>query len=236
MVYPPDSWSCRTSECGLFGTRVSEGHVRTIGGTATVASGSEQCCGRCSICGLMYFWGSPGGSAVKRSPAVQETRVQSLGSEDPLEEGMATHSSVLAQRIPMNRGAWRATFHGVRVGQAHHGASLPQKLPQRGLAVKEPEALPHFLAPTAPGITKHWNGLLKTSLSRLLTPPPPPPPGPSWPLTLVRQLSANEDCPQRGTPVIGHHGNDQKEGRVGLCSFFGDNQDLTPILTLNRPS
>ena len=39
----------------------------------------------------------------------QETQVQSLGWEDPLEEGMATHSSILASRIPMDRGAWWAT-------------------------------------------------------------------------------------------------------------------------------
>ena len=45
----------------------------------------------------------PGGSVVKCSPAMQklqETEVQSLDGEDPLEEGMATHSSVLAWRIP----------------------------------------------------------------------------------------------------------------------------------------
>ena len=40
-----------------------------------------------------------GGSVVKNPPA-GETRVQSLGREDPLEEEMATHSSILAQRIP----------------------------------------------------------------------------------------------------------------------------------------
>ena len=39
--------------------------------------------------------------------------VGSLGWEDPLEEGMAAHSSILAWRIPMDRGAWRATVHGV---------------------------------------------------------------------------------------------------------------------------
>ena len=44
--------------------------------------------------------GFPGGSTVKNPPAVQETWVQSLGREDPLEEGMATHSSTLAYRIP----------------------------------------------------------------------------------------------------------------------------------------
>ena len=46
---------------------------------------------------------------VKNLPAMQETRVQCVGQEDPLEKGMATHSSILA----MDRGAWRATVHGV---------------------------------------------------------------------------------------------------------------------------
>ena len=41
---------------------------------------------------------------VKKLPAMQETWVQSLGWEDPLEEGMATHSSILAWRIPVDRG------------------------------------------------------------------------------------------------------------------------------------
>ena len=49
--------------------------------------------------------------------AVQETWVQTLGLEDPLEEGMATHPSILAWRIPMDRGAWRATVHGVTKSQ-----------------------------------------------------------------------------------------------------------------------
>ena len=50
---------------------------------------------------------------IKNLPAVWETWVQSLGWEDPLVEGMATHSSILAWRIPMDRGAWQATVHGV---------------------------------------------------------------------------------------------------------------------------
>ena len=41
-------------------------------------------------------WGFPGGSGVKNLPAMQVTQVRSLGQEDPLEEGMATHSSTLA--------------------------------------------------------------------------------------------------------------------------------------------
>ena len=44
--------------------------------------------------------GFPGGSAVDSPLATQETQGQSLGREDPLEEGMATHSSILAWRIP----------------------------------------------------------------------------------------------------------------------------------------
>ena len=44
--------------------------------------------------------GFPGGSVVKNLPAMQETWVQSLGQEDPLEEGMATNSNILAWRIP----------------------------------------------------------------------------------------------------------------------------------------
>ena len=50
---------------------------------------------------------------VKNLPAMQETWVRSLGWEDPLEGGMATHSSIFAWRIPMDRGAWRAMVHGV---------------------------------------------------------------------------------------------------------------------------
>ena len=40
-------------------------------------------------------------------------QVPSLGGEDSLEEGMATHSSILAWRIPADRGAWQVTIHGV---------------------------------------------------------------------------------------------------------------------------
>ena len=50
---------------------------------------------------------------VKNPPAMQDTWVRPLGWEDSLEEGMATHSSILTWRIPMDRGAWRAAVHGV---------------------------------------------------------------------------------------------------------------------------
>ena len=46
-------------------------------------------------------------------PAMQENWVRLLGQEDPLEEGMATYSSILAWRISMNRGAWQVAVHWV---------------------------------------------------------------------------------------------------------------------------
>ena len=49
---------------------------------------------------------------VKNPPAMSKTWVRSLGWEDPLEEGMATHSSILAWSVSMDRGAWWATLHG----------------------------------------------------------------------------------------------------------------------------
>ena len=50
---------------------------------------------------------------VKSLLAIQETQVRSLVWEDPLEEGTATHTSILAWRIPMDREAWQATVHGL---------------------------------------------------------------------------------------------------------------------------
>ena len=54
---------------------------------------------------------------VKNPPEKGETWIRSLGWEDPLEEGIATYSSILAWRIPMDRGAWWATVHGVAKSQ-----------------------------------------------------------------------------------------------------------------------
>ena len=54
---------------------------------------------------------------VKNLPARRETWVQTLGWEDPLEKGMGTHSSILAWRIPMDRGAWQTAVHGVSKSQ-----------------------------------------------------------------------------------------------------------------------
>ena len=57
--------------------------------------------------------GFPRGSAVKNLPAMQEMWVRSLSREDSLEEGRATHSSILA-----DRGAWQATVHGLAKSRA----------------------------------------------------------------------------------------------------------------------
>ena len=58
-------------------------------------------------------WASLLAQLVKNLPSVQETWVQSLGWEDLPEEGMATHSSIFAWRIPMDKEACWATAHGV---------------------------------------------------------------------------------------------------------------------------
>ena len=59
------------------------------------------------------YWTSLVAQTVKNMPAMQETRVQSLGQEDPLEKGMATHSSILTWRIPWTREPGRLQSMGV---------------------------------------------------------------------------------------------------------------------------
>ena len=68
---------------------------------------------------------------VKNPLAMRETWVWLLGWEDPLEEGMATHSSILAWRIPMDREAWRSAVHGTksqtRLSDWAHSTKILQK-------------------------------------------------------------------------------------------------------------
>ena len=61
---------------------------------------------------MLYSWASLVAQTVKNLPAMQKTCLWSLGWEDPLEKGVATHSSILAWNS-MDTGAWRATVHGV---------------------------------------------------------------------------------------------------------------------------
>ena len=92
--------------------------------------------GPLSICGLYCdrsWWtakwraiqsllGFPGGTVVKNLPAMQETWVQSLGQEDPLEKEMATHSSILAWKT-LDRGTWWTTAHWVAKSQPQWSTS-----------------------------------------------------------------------------------------------------------------
>ena len=63
-------------------------------------TGSRKSAGEGTGYPLQYSWASLVAQTVKNLPTIQETLVRSLGREDPLEEGMATHSSILAWRIP----------------------------------------------------------------------------------------------------------------------------------------
>ena len=65
---------------------------------------------------LLISRASLGAQLVKNPPAVQETWDWSLGWEDALEGGMATQSSILAWRIPMDRRAWQATVQATVLG------------------------------------------------------------------------------------------------------------------------
>ena len=65
----------------------------------------------------LFIWTSLAVQMVKNLPAMWETQVQSLGQEDPLEKGMATHSSVLAWDNPMDGGALKVTVRRVTKSQ-----------------------------------------------------------------------------------------------------------------------
>ena len=75
---------------------------------------------------------------VKRLPAKQETWVRSLSREDPLEKEMATHSGILARRIPMDRGAWRAAVRGVKKSWTQMSDRHPNKIGGGQLPLPKP--------------------------------------------------------------------------------------------------
>ena len=66
---------------------------------------------------LQYSWAALLAQTVKNLPAMRESWIRYLGWEHPLEEDMATHSSILAWSISMDRGAWWATVHRIAKSQ-----------------------------------------------------------------------------------------------------------------------
>ena len=92
-------------------TRKSSWLFRLLGGKTSVWSPKYS---KMLIGQTMGFLGA---QTVKNPPAMWETWVWSLGWEDPLEEGKATHSNIFTWRIPKDRGAWLTTVHGVTKSQ-----------------------------------------------------------------------------------------------------------------------
>ena len=91
---------------GFLGSSGCKEYACSVGDPGSI-SGS----GRSSGEGI--GWAFLVAQSVKNPPAMWETWVRSLGWEDPLEEGMATHSTSLAWRNPMDRGARQAVVQGV---------------------------------------------------------------------------------------------------------------------------
>ena len=93
---------------------------------------------------LQYSWAFLVAQMVKNPPAMWKTWVWSLGWEDSQEEGMVTHSSIFAWRIPMDRGAWWATVHR-RLQRVGHDWATKHS---RGQKVKGNKTYPDFSTPT----------------------------------------------------------------------------------------
>ena len=72
---------------------------------------------------LQHFWASVA-QMVKKPPAMREIWLWSLGWEDPLEEGMATHSSILTLRIPKDRGAWHTRLQSMGCKESNNTLCL----------------------------------------------------------------------------------------------------------------
>ena len=89
---------------GFLGSSAGKESACNVGDTGSIP-GPERSPGEEIGYPLQYSLVSLVADMIKNLPAMWETWVQSLGWEDPLEESMATHSSVLAWRIPMDRGA-----------------------------------------------------------------------------------------------------------------------------------
>ena len=97
---------------GLPGSSAGEESTCNAGDSSSIL-GSGSSPGEGIGCPLQSSWASLVAQMVKNPPSMWKNQVQSLGWKDPLEECKATHSSILAWRIPMDRGGWWATDHGI---------------------------------------------------------------------------------------------------------------------------
>ena len=98
---------------GFPGSSVGKESACNVGSIPGLGKAPEEGIG----CPLQYSWVSLVAQEVKNPPAMWETWVWSLGWKDSLEEGIATHSSILAWRLPMDRRAWWAPVCGVTKSQ-----------------------------------------------------------------------------------------------------------------------
>ena len=86
-------------------------------GDLSLIPGSGRFPGEGNSYPLQYSWASLVAQMVKNLPTIRETWVWSLGWEEPLKEGMATHSCILAWRIPRDQAAWPTKVHGATKSQ-----------------------------------------------------------------------------------------------------------------------
>ena len=94
--------------------------------------------------------------SVVKNPAKQEMGVRSLGREDPLEEETATHSSILAWRIPKDRGAWWPTVHGV--AESHVSNYTTTKMQQGAFGFTSPGTRTNLTLLTEPPLSPITQG------------------------------------------------------------------------------
>ena len=103
---------------------------------------------------LLWYLASLGAQTVKNPPSMRETWGQSLGWEDPLEEGMTTHSSILAWRIPMDCSLPGSSVHGATKSDLSTQLSTKQLSTQHSTLVV---AVLVLCAPIGHALWKWWN-------------------------------------------------------------------------------
>ena len=91
-------------------------HTSPARGTCSIP-GWEQILILAAAAAKLVLWASLVAQTIKNLSTMQEAQVRFQGWEDPLAKGMATHSSILPWRIPMDRGVWWTTVHEVTKNQ-----------------------------------------------------------------------------------------------------------------------